>query len=138
MHVVGQKSRQRQGTARPQNIDLSSRGDCIGRFIKVFMGCLFHGPPNDVDVLVEHRVENIILSNAIGGDFHPLNRRELIPDHFLHGLLQLRIPSITDLCGKTHHSRFAHPHCSAQACGRHKRHLVIVLQYIFCNQPLAL
>ena len=67
------------------------------------MGCLFHGPPNDVDVLVEHRVENIILSNAIGGDFHPLNRRELIPDHLLHGLLQLRIPSITDLCGKTHH-----------------------------------
>ena len=137
MHVIRKERRQRQGAARAQDIDLPRGRDRVRRLIEILMGGLFHGPPDDVDILVEYRVEDIVVPDAVGRNLHALDRGKLVPDHLLHGLLQLRISCVTDLRGKTHYGRFAHANRSTQAGSCHKRHLVIMLQYIFCNQSLA-
>ena len=91
-----------------------------------------------VDVRGQHGTQNILIAHSVAGHFHALHGRQFVSNHLLQRLLQLRIPCIAQLRGKTHHRGFADADRRAElACGQ-KCRFIIVFNDILRNQTLSL
>ena len=135
--IVRQEIRQRQRTARPKNIHMASIDHRIGRPVELIFGNFVQGPTNHVDILIHHGIEQFAFRNVTRSNFQTLHGGEPAADHFLHGLLQARVPVIPDFGGKAHHRRFAHAHGGPQFRRRHERYFVVVFLDIPGDQFLS-
>ncbi len=137
VEIIGKKCSQGQCASGCKNIDFTGSDNRVHRTVEIFMGSFLHSAANNVNILIKHKIENVRRADSLGRDVHPLNGRKLVPNHFLHGLLKLRVTRVTDLSCKAYHSGFADPHRGPKFGGRHECNFIIVFLNILRNSFLA-
>ena len=95
-----------RGGFRAEHIDMTRVDDRVNGLFEILTRDLIDGAADLVDVLIQNAPDDVGITDTTGGHLDALDGIQLVADHFLHRLLQIRKAVITDLGREAHDRTF--------------------------------